>query len=48
MADITDKFFELIQISLDNREGFKHPPSENEWGMLFQVSGERTKGIYSV
>ena len=38
MADITDKFFELIQISLGNKEKFEPPPSEKEWGMLFQLS----------
>lgn len=38
MADITDKFFELIQISLGNKERFEQPPSEKEWGMLFQLS----------
>ena len=38
MADITNKFFELIQISLGNKKGFEQPPSDNEWGMLFQLS----------
>lgn len=38
MAFITDKFFELIQISLGNKNGFEQPPSESEWGMLFQLS----------
>ncbi len=38
MAVITDKFFELIQISLGNKNGFEQPPSESEWGMLFQLS----------
>ena len=38
MVVITDKFFDLIQISLGNKKGFEQPPSENEWGMLFQLS----------
>lgn len=38
MADITDKFFELIQVSLGNKNGFEQPPSEDEWGMLFLLS----------
>ena len=38
MAVITDKFFELIQISLGNKNGFEQPPSESECGMLFQLS----------
>ena len=38
MAVITDKFFELIQISLGNKNGFEQPPSEREWGTLFQLS----------
>lgn len=38
MADITDKFIELVQISLGNKDKFEQPPSDNEWGMLFHLS----------
>lgn len=38
MANITDKFFELIQISLGNKAGFEQAPSEKEWSQLFDLS----------
>lgn len=38
MANITDKFFELIQISLGNKAGFEQAPSEKEWSHLFDLS----------
>lgn len=38
MADITDKFFELIQISLGNKEKSEWPSSEKEWVALLQLS----------
>lgn len=38
MANFTDKFFELIQISLGNKERFEQAPSEKEWSQLFELS----------
>lgn len=48
MADITDKFFELIQISLGNKEKFEQPLSEKEWGMLFQLSCKQSLASVSL
>lgn len=38
MATVTDKFFELIQISLGNKAGFEQAPSEKEWSQFFNLS----------
>ncbi len=38
MANVTDNFFELIQISLGNKAGFEQAPSEKEWSQLFDLS----------
>ena len=38
MAVITDKFFELIQITIGNKAGFDKAPTEKEWGGLFDLA----------
>lgn len=38
MTNITDKFFELIQITLGNKDGFEQHPSSEEWVLLYRMS----------
>ena len=37
-----DLFFELIQITLGNRDGFSRMPSEKEWGQLFLLAQKQS------
>jgi hypothetical protein len=42
MTSTTDKFFELIQITLGNRETFSVMPSEKEWAQLYMLATKQS------
>lgn len=42
MTSTTEKFFELIQITLGNRESFSEIPSEKEWAQLYLLATKQS------